>query len=97
MIVEGELQNFGANEAFKKLTAVDDWFGLGRFLDIEEEELKQIESEHQRDDDRKLAMLELWVELNPRSSWYSLATALIKMPQHQSLAEDILEQGKFQV
>ena len=81
------------------MTAVEDWFGLGWFLEIEEEELKQIEKEHGRDDDRKLAMLKLWVELNPKSSWNSLTTAVKKMPQHQSLAEDIqenfLEQGKY--
>ena len=91
-------ETFGAYEAFQELTAVEDWIGLGYFLEIEEEQLRQIEEEHQRDDDRKLAMLKLWVELNPKSaSWNSLATALRKMPQHQSLAEDIqenfLEQG----
>ena len=47
-------------------------------------------------------MLKLWVELNPKSaSWNSLTTAVRKMPQHQSLAEDIqenfLEQGKLLV
>ena len=37
-------------------------------------------------------MLKLWVELNPKSaSWNSLTTAVRKMPQHQSLAEDIQE------
>ena len=82
------------------MTAVEDWFGLGWFLEIEEEELRQIEENHGRDDDRKLAMLKLWVELNPKSaSWNSLTTAVKKMPQHQSLAEDIqenfLEQGKY--
>ena len=81
------------------MTAVEDWFGLGWFLEIEEEELKQIEKEHVRDDDRKLAMLKLWEELNPKSSWDSLTTAVRKMPQHQTLAEDIqeifLEAGKI--
>ena len=48
------------NEAFKELTAVEDWFGLDRFLKIEEDELKEIERSHGRDDDRKLAMLRLW-------------------------------------
>ena len=74
------------------MTTVEDWFGLGWFLEIEEEELRQIEKEHGCDDDRKLAMLELWEELNPKSaSWNSLTTAVKKMPQHQSLAEDIQE------
>ena len=103
LIVEREFpEKFGANEAFKELIAVEDWFALGWLLEIEDEQLIQIEEDYCRDDDRKLAMLKLWVELNPWSaSWNSLTTALRKMPQHQALAEDIqenfLEQGKFQV
>ena len=74
------------------MTTVKDWFGLGWFLEIEEKRLKQIEKEHGCDDDRKLAMLKLWEELNPKSaSWNSLTTAVRKMPQHQSLADDIQE------
>ena len=81
---------FSAEEAFKELTAVEDWFGLGWFLKIEEDELKEIERDHGRDDDRKLAMLKLWVETQPKTaSWNDLAFAVKKMPQHQSLAQDI--------
>ena len=61
-------------------------------MEIEEEQLRQIGKEHGCDDDRKLAMLKLWEELNPKSaSWNSLITAVRKMPQHQSLADDIQE------
>ena len=30
-------EKFGANEAIKELTAVEDWFGLGWFLEIRAE------------------------------------------------------------
>ena len=86
------LKEFSAEEAFKELTAVEDWFGLGWFLKVGEEELTEIEKSHGRDDDRKLAMLKLWVETQPKTaSWNNLAFAVKKMPQHQSLAQDIEE------
>ena len=51
--------------------------------------MERIEREHGRNDDRKLAMLQHWVETNPKASWNDLAEALKKMPQHQSLSGDI--------
>ena len=80
---------FGAKAAFQKLTAVEDWFGLGWFLQIEDKVLEEIEGEYARNDDRKLAMLQYWEKTNPKASWSQLAEALKKMPQHQSLSEDI--------
>ena len=96
------LGKFSAEEAFKELTAVEDWFGLGLFLKIEEDELIEIERNHSRDDDRKLAMLRLWVDTQRKTaSWNDLAFAVKKMPQHQSLAQDIeeklFEQCKLQL
>ena len=96
------LGEFSADEAFKELSAVEDWFGLGWFLKIEEDELKEIERNHGRDDDRKLAMLRSWVDTQPKTaSWNDLAFAVKKMPQHQSLAQDIedklFEQCKSQL
>ena len=84
------LGEFSADEAFKELSAVEDWFGLGWFLKIEEDELKEIERNYGHDDDRKLAMLRLWVDTQRKTaSWNNLAFAVKKMPQHQSLAQDI--------
>ena len=51
--------------------------------------MERIEREDGRNDTRKLAMLQHWVETNPKASWNDLAKALKKMPQHQSLSEDI--------
>ena len=68
---------------------MEDWFGLGWFLKIEEDDLKEIEISHSRDD-RKLAMLKFWVKSQPQTaSWNDLAFAVKKMPQHQQLAQDI--------
>ena len=72
---------------------------------FQEDELKEIERDHGRDDDdRKLAMLRLWETgyTQPKTAaWNDLAFAVKKMPQHQSLAQDIednlFEQCKSQL
>ena len=76
--------------AFKATQGVDDWYALGCFLNLKPEELIDIEEEHTRPDQRRNAVLQLWLEKYPLSAeWVDLADALQRMPQHVGKSETI--------
>ena len=73
--------------AFTHTGDINDWYALGWFLGLDEDNLNEVERKHFRNDDRRQAVLELWLENKQSASWDSLGRALRTMPQHIGLSQ----------
>ena len=84
------LAQLDPKSAFTETGKVIDWYALGWFLGLDEDDLNEVESKHFRNDDKRQALLELWLEKKKSSaSWYSLGRALRRM-KHIDLSEGII-------
>ena len=72
------------------LHEVDDWQGLGIQLDIGYHELQKFANEHRKTEEQKRAMLQFWLDKEPRGSWEILLSALGKLNLRR--AADKIEQ-----
>ena len=70
------------------LNKVDDWEGLGIQLDIEYNELQKIFKDRSSTEERKRAMLQFWLNNDPKPSWQTLCNSLEKMGLKR-IAEEI--------
>ena len=70
------------------LNKVDDWEGLGIQLDIEYNELQKIFKDRSSTEERKRAMLQFWLNNDPKPSWQTLCYSLEKMGLKR-IAEEI--------
>ena len=61
------------------LHEVDDWQGLGIQLDIGYHELQKFANEHRKTEEQKRAMLQFWLDKEPKASWKTLLSALGKL------------------
>ena len=85
-----KLAQLDPKSAYNETGEVIDWYALGWFLGLDEDDLNDVEREHIRSDNRRQAMLELWLVKEYPASWYSLGRALRRMPQHINLSERII-------
>ena len=90
------------DQALDLCSTISDWYALGWMLmlpDHVEQELEEIESEHEDSHDRLGAVFSLWKEKRQKwCTWQSLASTLSKMPQDSHLADRIqhkLMKGKL--
>ena len=81
-------------QAVDLCSTVSDWYALGWMLmlpDHVEQELEEIEREHEDSSDRLSAVFRLWKEKRQKyCAWQWLASTLSKMPQDSHLADRIL-------
>ena len=56
------LAQLDPKSAFTETGEVIDWYALGWFLSLDEDDLNDVEREMIRSDDRRQALLELWLE-----------------------------------
>ena len=70
------------------LNKVDDWEGLGIQLDIEYNELQKIFKDRSSTEARKRAMLQFWLNNDPKPSWQTLCYSLENMGLKR-IAEEI--------
>lgn len=89
-------------QALDLCSTVSDWYALGWLLmlpDHVEQELEEIECEHEDSRDRLGAVLNLWSKKRRKyCTWQWLASTLSKMPQDSHLADRIhhrLAKGKL--
>ena len=72
-----------ASLSLKNLTnalhEVDNWQGLGIQLEISYHELQKLGKVHSTVEERKYAMLQLWLDSDTKASWTKLLTALSEM------------------
>ena len=90
------------NTAFEETSPIDDWYALGWFLGLDEDELFEIEGATSRSDECRLKVLEQWLETDKEeASWKKLSRAVSRMPQHVGLSQTIMtslvEKGKVVV
>ena len=80
-------------QALDLCSTVSDWYALGWLLmlpDHVEQELEEIECEHEDSRDRLGAVLDLWIKKRRKyCTWQWLASTLSKMPQDSHLADRI--------
>ena len=81
-----------ASLSLKNLTnalhEVDNWQGLGIQLEIDYHELQKLAKVHSTVEERKYAMLQLWLDSDTKASWTKLLTALSEMKLNR-VAEEI--------
>ena len=61
------------------LRKVDDWQGLGIQLEIDYHELQKVAKVHSTIEERKYAVLQLWLDRDTKASWEKLHSALSEM------------------
>ena len=61
------------------LRKVDDWQGLGIQLEIDYHELQKLAKVHSTIEERKYAVLQLWLDRDTKASWEKLHSALSEM------------------
>ena len=69
------------------LHEVDDWQGLGIQLDIGYHELQKFANEHRNTEEQKRAMLQFWLDKEPKASWETLMSALGKLNLRRAAEE----------
>ena len=69
------------------LHEVDDWQGLGIQLDIGYHELQKFANEHRNTEEQKRAMLQFWLDKEPKASWKTLMSALGKLNLRRAAEE----------
>ena len=75
--------------AYEETSPVEDWYALGWFLGLRENELENIGQEKSRSDECRLAVLKYWIDTDEMASWEKLSEAIRHMPQHIGLSETI--------
>ena len=86
-----KLAQLDPKSAFNETSDVVDWYALGWFLGLDEDDLNDVEREQTRVDNRKQAMLELWLNKYEQATWEVLGKALRNMPQHIGLSQRIMK------
>ena len=81
------------NNLTDALHEVDDWQGLGIKLDIGYHELQKFASENRKIEEQKRAMLQFWLDKEPKASWKILLSALDKLNLRRAAEE--IEKGCF--
>ena len=94
IIHTAKLKELNENSAFEETSDISDWFALGWFLGIPEDELLAIEKECSRTDSKRQAVLKLWLELKEKeATWLVLGKAIKKMRSHVGLASKIIKRA----
>ena len=73
-----------------ELATVINWFLLGINLGLPQHELTKIERDYQRNDRRRVEMLNLWLQRTPNGTWEDVVRALQQMGENR-VAENIRE------
>ena len=94
----GRLQEECSLEIILKIAAkLDDWKMVGHYLGIPSEKLKAIERENDTEDQRKIAMLDVWHKREGKAaSCWKLANALYQHGRRdlvESLCKAVLSRG----
>lgn len=90
------LENLNSMTSFTETSDITDWYALGWFLGVSEEELSEIEANYQRNDSKRQAVLDRWLETDrEEASWLALAKAISKMRLHGELSKKIMKRDKL--
>ena len=76
------------NLLVEELSGVTEWYTLGAFLGLTENEIKEIEQDHDGTARRRMAMLSKWIKKEADPSWLVIIAALEKMSE-TSLANQL--------
>ena len=76
------------NLLVEELSGVTEWYTLGVFLGLTENEIKEIEQDHEGTARRRMAVLNKWLKKEANPSWLVIISALEKMSE-TSLANQL--------
>ena len=76
------------NLLVEELTGVTEWYTLGLFLGLTENEIKEIEQDHEGTARRRMAVLNKWLKKETDPSWLIVISALERMSE-TSLANQL--------
>ena len=65
----------------EELCEVVEWYTLGAYLGLTENEIKEIEQDHRETARRRMAMLSKWIKKKANPSWLAIIAALEKMSE----------------
>ena len=74
----------------RELCELAEWYTLGAYLGLTENEIREIEQDHHETARRRLAMLSKWVKKEANPSWAKIVSALERMSE-MSLANQLRE------
>ena len=66
-----------------ELETVSNWYILGFKLGLPKHDLDMIECDHQRNDRRRVEMLDLWLQHTPNATWNDVIRALEQMGENR--------------
>ena len=85
------LANLDSKSAIEVTKEIQDWYALGWFLGISNEELAKTENAYLETSKRKEVVLNHWINAHKQNaSWAMLGEAIQNMSQHQKLSQRIL-------
>ena len=82
-----------ARNLSSELATVANWHQLGLKLGLPEPELDKIQQDYQGTDQRRLEMLDKWLQRTPNATWRDVANALEQMGENR-VAESIRQKDK---
>ena len=85
-----EVESLAVDLLVKELSEVAEWYTLGAFLGLTENEIKEIEQDHDGTARRRMAMLNKWFKKETNPSWLKIISALERMSE-MSLANQLRE------
>ena len=77
------------------MAEVGDWWGVGRWLGVQDSKLQEIKQQSSTEREKSLALGDYWVNTDPHASWEMLARALYQSGEKRALAvtKQYLQQG----
>ena len=89
------MEDLNSKSAFVETKDVSDWYALGWFLGIPEDKLFEVEEKHERTDDRRQAVLDIWLKgAEETVNWRVLGKAISRMRQHNWLSRKIMQRSQ---
>ena len=89
------MEDLNSKSAFVETIGVNDWYALGWFLGISKDKLFEVEETHERTDDRRQAVLDIWLKGDEETvNWRVLGKAISKMQHDNWLSSKIMQRSQ---